>query len=78
MAKVCPVTGKRPMSGNTVSHANNKRRRRFEPNLHVQRFWVPSLNRYVRLKLSAKAIKTIDKLGIERVVSDLRKKGEKF
>jgi large subunit ribosomal protein L28 len=78
MAKVCPVTGKRPMSGNTVSHANNKRRRRFEPNLHVQRFWVPSLNRYIRLKLSAKAIKTIDKLGIERVVSDLRKKGEKF
>lgn len=77
MAKVCPVTGKRPMSGNTVSHANNKRRRRFEPNLHTQRFWVPSLNRYIRLKLSAKAIKTIDKLGIERVVSDLRKKGEK-
>jgi large subunit ribosomal protein L28 len=78
MAKVCPVTGKRPMSGNKVSHANNKTRRRFEPNLHEQRFWLPSENRYVRLRLSAKAIKTIDKVGIERVVADLRKSGEKF
>lgn len=65
------------MSGNKVSHANNKTRRRFEPNLHQQRFWLPSENRYIRLRLTAKAIKIIDKLGIERVVSDLRNKGEK-
>lgn len=65
------------MSGNKVSHANNKTRRRFEPNLHEQRFWLPSENRYIRLRLTAKAIKIIDKLGIERVVADLRKKGEK-
>ena len=65
------------MSGNKVSHANNKTRRRFEPNLHEQRFWLASENRYIRLKVSAKAIKTIDKLGIERVVADIRKSGEK-
>ncbi|HYZ83116.1 MAG TPA: 50S ribosomal protein L28 [Bryobacteraceae bacterium] len=76
MARVCPVTGKRPMSGNKVSHANNKTRRRFEPNLHEQRFWLPSENRFIRLRVSAKAIRNIDKLGIERVVADLRKKGE--
>jgi large subunit ribosomal protein L28 len=64
------------MSGNKVSHANNKTRRRFEPNLHEQRFWLPSENRFIRLRVSAKAIRNIDKLGIERVVADLRKKGE--
>lgn len=76
MAKVCQVTGKKPVSGNRVSHANNKTKRRFEPNLHEQRFWVPSEKRFVRLKVSAKAIKTIEKLGIEKVLRDMRKRGE--
>lgn len=75
MAKVCPVTEKRPMSGNRVSHANNKTKRRFEPNLHEKRIWVPSEGRFVRLRLSAKAIRTIDKLGADAVVAELRKKG---
>jgi large subunit ribosomal protein L28 len=77
MAKVCQVTGKRPMSGNRVSHANNKTKRRFEPNLHDQRFWVPSENRFVKLRVSAKAMKTIDKLGIEKVLREIRSRGEK-
>ncbi len=77
MAKVCQVTGKKPISGNRVSHANNKTRRRFEPNLHEQRFWVPSENKYIKLKVSAKGMKTIDKVGIEKVLSDMRKRGEK-
>jgi large subunit ribosomal protein L28 len=77
MAKVCQVTGKKPVSGNRVSHANNKTKRRFEPNLHEQRFWVPSENRFVRLKVSAKAIKTIEKVGIEKVLREMRKRGEK-
>jgi large subunit ribosomal protein L28 len=78
MAKVCVVTGKKPISGNKVSHANNKTRRTFEPNLHYQRFWVPSLNRFVRLRVSAKAIKTIDKNGIESVILDLQRRGVKL
>ena len=78
MAKVCVVTGKKPISGNKVSHANNKTRRTFEPNLHHQRFWVPSLNRFVRLRVSAKAIKTIDKNGIEAVILDLQRRGVKL
>ena len=78
MAKVCAVTGKRPMSGNNVSHANNKPRRRFEPNLHVKRFWVPNEKRWVKLKVSAKAIKTITKVGIEKVIADMRKRGDKI
>ena len=61
MAKVCQVTGKRPLSGNNVSHANNKTRRRFYPNLHTHRFWVESENRFVKLKLSAKGLRVIDK-----------------
>lgn len=77
MAKVCVVTGKKPMSGNNVSHANNKTRRRFEPNLQHKRFWVPSEKRFVRLKVTAKAIKIISKKGIERVLADLRKDGLK-
>ena len=76
MAKVCQVTGKKPLYGNRVSHANNKTRRRFEPNLHEQRFWVPSLKKFVRLKVSANGMKTIDKLGIEKVIADMRKRGE--
>ncbi len=78
MAKVCPVTEKRPMSGNRVSHANNKTKRRFEPNLHEKRIWVPSEGKFVRLRLSAKAIRTIDKVGADAVVADLRKKGVKL
>lgn len=72
MAKVCKVTGKRPMSGNIVSHANNKTRRRFEPNLKTHKFWVESENRFVRLRVSAKGIRTIDKNGIEAVLEKAR------
>lgn len=78
MAKVCPVTEKRPMSGNRVSHANNKTKRRFEPNLQEKRIWIPSENRFVRLRLSAKALRTIDKRGADAIVADLRKKGVKL
>lgn len=77
MSKVCQVTGKRPMSGNNVSHAHNKTRRRFLPNLHTHRFWVPSENRYVKLRVSHKGMRTIDKKGIEAVLKDLRTRGEK-
>ncbi|NNF52353.1 MAG: 50S ribosomal protein L28 [Gammaproteobacteria bacterium] len=77
MSRVCQVTGKGPVSGNNVSHANNRTRRRFLPNLHTHRFWLESEKRYVRLKISAKGMRIIDKLGIEKVVSDLRARGEK-
>lgn len=70
MAKVCEITGKRPMSGNNVSHANNKTRRKWNPNLHWKRFWVPSENRFVRLKVSAAAMRNIDKNGIESVLRE--------
>lgn len=76
MARVCQVTGKRPMSGNNVSHANNKTRRRFYPNLHEHRFWVPSENRYVRLRVTTKGMRIIDKQGIEKVLADIRARGE--
>ncbi|HLF10761.1 MAG TPA: 50S ribosomal protein L28 [Gammaproteobacteria bacterium] len=76
MSRVCQVTGKRPMSGNNVSHANNKTRRRFLPNLHKQRFWLENEKRFVRLKVSRKGLRIIDKLGIEKVVQDLRARGE--
>lgn len=77
MSKVCQVTGKKPMSGNNVSHANNKTKRRFEPNLQVHKFFVPSENRWVRLRLTPRGIKTIDKKGIEAVLADMRARGEK-
>ncbi|MES1992258.1 MAG: 50S ribosomal protein L28 [Candidatus Macondimonas sp.] len=77
MSRVCQVTGKRPMSGNNVSHANNRTRRRFLPNLHEQRFWVDSEKRFVRLRVSTNGIRTIDKLGIDAVLADMRKRGEK-
>ena len=77
MSRVCQVTGKGPMTGNNVSHANNKTRRRFLPNLHTQRFWLESERRFVRLRVSSKAMRIIDKLGIEKVVADLRARGEK-
>ena len=77
MARVCQVTGKRPMSGNNVSHANNKTRRRFLPNLHTHRFWVESENRWVKLRVSSKGMRIIDKNGIETVLADIRKRGDK-
>lgn len=76
MARVCQVTGKGPMVGNNVSHANNKTKRRFLPNLQSRRFWVESENRWVRLRVSANAIRTIDKNGIESVLADMRARGE--
>ena len=77
MSRVCQVTGKRPMSGNNVSHANNRTRRRFLPNIHTHRIWVDSEQRYVKLRISSKGLRIIDKVGIDKVLADLRKKGEK-
>jgi large subunit ribosomal protein L28 len=77
MARVCQVTGKRPMSGNNVSHAKNRTRRRFLPNLHNHRFWVESEKRYVRLRISASGMRLIDKKGIDTVLTDMRARGEK-
>jgi large subunit ribosomal protein L28 len=76
MARVCQVTGKGPMVGNNVSHANNKTKRRFLPNLQSHRFWVESENRWVRLRVSASALRTIDKNGIDAVLADMRARGE--
>ena len=75
MSKVCQVTGKGPMSGNNVSHANNRTRRRFLPNLQNKRFWLESEQRWVRLRISQKGMRIIDKHGIEKVVADLRAAG---
>ena len=76
MARVCQVTGKAPMVGNNVSHANNKTKRRFLPNLQSRRFWLEGENRWVRLRLTNAGLRLIDKVGIEQVVADLRAKGE--
>ena len=76
MSRVCQVTGKRPLVGNNVSHANNKTRRRFLPNLHNHRFWVESENRFVRLRVSSKGMRIIDKHGIDIVLADLRAAGQ--
>ncbi len=78
MAKVCQVTGKRPMSGNNVSHANNKTKRRFLPNLHVHRFWVASQKRWIKLRVSHHGMRTIDKNGIDAVLADMRQRGIKI
>ena len=78
MSQVCQVTGKHPISGNRISHAHNKTKRMFHPNVHTKRFWLPNENRWVKLKVSAKGIKIITKRGIEAVVADLRKKGVKI
>ncbi|HHM05398.1 MAG TPA: 50S ribosomal protein L28 [Gammaproteobacteria bacterium] len=78
MARVCQVTGKRPATGNNVSHANNKTKRRFLPNLHTHRFWVQSEQRWVRLRLSAKGMRIIDKKGIDTVLAELRASGTKI
>ncbi len=78
MAKRCQVTGKKPMTGNNVSHANNKTKRRFLPNLHKKRFFVPSENRWIRIKVSARGIKTITKKGINVLIKEMRARGEKI
>ncbi|MDX1490977.1 MAG: 50S ribosomal protein L28 [Pseudohongiellaceae bacterium] len=78
MANVCMVTGKKPITGNNVSHAHNKTRRRFLPNIHTHRFWVESENRFVKLKLSTKGMRIIDKNGIDAVLADLRSNGVKI
>jgi large subunit ribosomal protein L28 len=77
MARVCQVTGKGVRSGNNVSHANNKTKRRWLPNLHERKFWVPAEKRWVKLRVSSHALRTIDKNGIESVLAELRARGEK-
>ena len=77
MSRVCQVTGKRPQSGNNVSHAKNRTRRRFLPNLHEHRFWVASEKRFVKLRVSAHGMRIIDKLGIDGVLADIRGRGDK-
>ena len=78
MARVCQVTGKRPTTGNNVSHANNRTRRRFLPNLHTHRFWLEEEKRWVRLRVTSKGMRIIDKRGIDVVVAELRSRGEKI
>ncbi|MEM9621760.1 MAG: 50S ribosomal protein L28 [Pseudomonadota bacterium] len=77
MSQVCQVTGKRPMVGNNVSHAQNKTKRRFLPNLHYHRFWVESENRFVKLRVSSQGMRIIDKKGIDAVLGDLRAQGQR-
>jgi large subunit ribosomal protein L28 len=77
MSKVCQVTGKRPITGNNVSHAHNKTKRRFLPNLHSKRFWVENENRWVKLRVSSNGMRIIDKNGIDSVLADIRGRGEK-
>lgn len=76
MARVCQITGKKPMLGNNVSHANNKTRRRFLPNLQYRRFWVENEKRWVSLRVSSAGLRTIDKKGIDVVLAELRERGE--
>jgi len=76
MARVCQITGKAPMVGNNVSHANNKTKRRFLPNLQRRKFWLESENRWIRLRLTNAALRTIDKNGIEVVLAEMRARGE--
>ncbi len=78
MSKVCQVTGKKPLSGNNVSHAKNRTKRTFEPNLHKHKFWIESEKRYVNLKVSAKGMRIIDKKGIEQVIQEIRSRGGKI
>ena len=78
MSRVCQVTGKGVQSGNNVSHANNRTRRRFLPNLHERRFWVASENRWIKLRVSMNALCTIDKNGIDSVLAEMRARGEKI
>jgi len=76
MSRVCQITGKRPVTGNTVSHANNRKRRRFLPNLHTQRFWLEGEKRWISLRLSTSALRTIEKNGIDAVIAKLRSRSE--
>ena len=76
MSRVCQVTAKRPVTGNNVSHANNRTRRRFLPNLHHQRFWLESEKRWISLRVSGSGLRTINKLGIDAVVAQLRSRGQ--
>ena len=78
MSRICDVTGKKPMSGNNVSHAHNKSRRRFNINLQKKRFWLPDENRYVTLRISTRGMRIIDKKGIRKVINELRAKGKKI
>ena len=78
MTRECEVTGKRPVSGNNVSHANHRTRRRFLPNLHNRRFWVETENRWVSMRISSAALRTIDKLGIDAVIAKMRSDGKKI
>lgn len=78
MSRVCQVTGKGPVTGNNVSHAKNHTKRRFLPNLHTHRFWVESEKRFVKLRVSSKGMRIIDKNGIDNVLADLRKRGAKI
>ena len=78
MARVCQITGKRSVTGNNVSHANNRTKRVFKPNIHDRRFWVESENRWVRLRISHKGLRIIDKKGIDTVLKDLRAQGQKI
>ena len=77
MSRVCQVTGKRPLTGNNVSHAKNRTKRRFLPNLHSHRFWVESERRFVKLRVSTKGMRIIDKKGIDAVLADIRARGDK-
>ena len=76
MSRVCQITGKRPIVGNNVSHANNKTKRRFLPNIQEHKFWVEAEKRFVKLKISTKGMRIIDKLGIEKVLEKIRARGE--
>ncbi len=78
MSRVCQITGKRPITGNTVSHANNRKRRRFLPNLHTQRFWLETEKRFISLRVSTRGLRTIEKNGIEAVLAKLRAHGQKI
>ncbi|MGF1614452.1 MAG: 50S ribosomal protein L28 [Gammaproteobacteria bacterium] len=78
MARICQITGKRPATGNNVSHANNKTKRRFLPNLHTHRLWVESEKRWVKLRISSKGLRLIDKKGIDVVLAELRSRGMKI
>ena len=77
MSKICQVTGKKTTSGNNVSHANNRTRRKFFPNLHTHRIWVESQNKFVKLRITKKGLRTIEKLGIDHVLSNLKEYGER-
>jgi large subunit ribosomal protein L28 len=78
MARVCQVTGKRVLTGNNVSHANNKTHRRFLPNLHYRRLWVESEKRWITLRLSQQGLRTIDKKGLDVVLAEMRARGERI